>query len=484
MEQNTIITLKIKGKSNRWIAKETGIDRKTVARYWNEYQRLSRLIRPDGNSREVQEQIVTGPKYNVTNRKPVKYTKEIDKAIDAILENEGEKARELGENNKQKLTCVQIHKLLKDQEHDIGLTVVTERIKGKRQKLAEAFIRQEYDYGDRLEYDFGEVKLVIGGVVGKYYLAVFGSPRASFRWAYLYKNQKKDVFLDSHVRFFDMVGGSYREVVYDNMRNVVTRFIGRNEKELNADLIAMSTYYGFSLNVTNCFSGNEKGFVESSVKTTRKEVYAVRYRFDSIDEAEQYLETELRRMNAKSLIEDEMKYLLPWRPPLELSRMTEQRVDKYSFIRVDNNFYSVPEYLVGRWVIVRNYVKDVVVYVGLNKVCHHKKRDGYGEMSVNIFHYLNTLTKKPGALRNSKALRSEVDLKAVFDSYYTNDVRKFIDILRANQDKPMEEIAHVLRMAGEGYTGGTPDAKESSVLRHTQCQLYLISDFFTKGRVV
>lgn len=49
-------------------------------------------------------------------------------------------------------------------------------------------------------------------------------------------NQKKDVFLDSHVRFFEMVGGVYREVVYDNMKNVVTRFIGRNEKELNQDL--------------------------------------------------------------------------------------------------------------------------------------------------------------------------------------------------------------------------------------------------------
>ena len=117
-------------------------------------------------------------------------------------------------------------------------------MKEKRGKIAEAFIRQEYDFGDRIEYDFGEVKLVIDGVCGKYYLAVFGSPKGKFRWAYLYNNQKKEVFLDSHVRFFEMVGGAYREAVYDNMKNVVTRFIGRNEKELNPDLIAMSTYYG------------------------------------------------------------------------------------------------------------------------------------------------------------------------------------------------------------------------------------------------
>jgi len=484
MEQNTIITLKLKGKSNRWIARETGINRKTVARYWDEYQRLSMQLQADGENRAAQENMVTGPKYDASSRKPTKYTQEIDLAIDDILENEAEKARMLGEGNKQKLTNRQIHRMIRDDGHDIGLTVVTNRIKEKRQKQAEAFIRQEYDYGERLEYDFGEVKLVIGGVVDKYYLAVFGSPRSSFRWAYLYKNQKKDVFLDSHVRFFAMVGGAYAEVVYDNMKNVVTRFIGRSEKELNADLVAMSTYYGFSLNVTNCFSGNEKGYVEASVKTIRKEVYAVRYRFDSIEEAEQYLEVELCRMNEGSAIEEEMKHLLPWRPPLELSRITEQHVDKYSFVRVDNNFYSVPEYLVGKWVTVRNYVKEVVVYAGLNEVCRHSKKDGYREISVNIFHYLDTLTKKPGALRNSKALRSEANLKAVFDRHYTTDARRFIDILRTNQEKPMDEIVRLLQTLGEGHRGMHPEAIGSNVLRHTQNQLIFISDFFTKGRVV
>jgi len=135
-------------------------------------------------------------------------------------------------------------------------------------------------------------------------------------------------------------------------------------------------------------------------------------------------------------------------------------------------------------VTVRNYIKDVIIYAGMNEVCRHKKKDGYGEMSVNIFHYLDTLAKKPGALRNSKALRSEADLKAVFDSYYTNDARKFIDILRTNQDKPMDEITRILSAAGDGYTISPSDAKESNVLRHTKCQLYLISDFFTKGKVV
>jgi transposase len=469
--------------SNRQISREIGIDRKTVAQYWNEYQQLVGQLQPDGDNRIIQEQIISAPEYDSSSRKPLKYTQQMDEAIDRILEGEAEKARVLGDSNKQKLTNKQIHRMLREQGHDIGLTVVSDHIKQKRQRVAEAFIRQEYDFGDRLEYDFGEIKLVINGVVGKYYLAVFGSPSSSFRWAYLYKTQKKDVFLDSHVRFFDMVGGVYREVVYDNMRNVVTAFIGKNEKELNTDLIAMSTYYGFSLNVTNCFRGNEKGFVESSVKAVRNEVYAVRYRFDSVEQAEQYLETELIRMNTDSRIEEEKGYLSPWRPPLELSRMTEQNVDKYSFVRVENNFYSVPEYLVGRTVTVRNYVQEIVVYAGLHEVCRHKKKDGNEEMSVNILHYLDTLTKKPGALRNAKALRSETDLKAVFDRYYTTRAREFIAVLRVNQDRPMEELVRILQAAGEGYISGYPIDMFSNVLSHTQSQLYLISDFFMKGRV-
>jgi hypothetical protein len=221
--------------------------------------------------------------------------------------------------------------------------------------------------------------------------------------------------------------------------------------------------------------------VESSVKNVRNEVFAVRYRFDSVEEAEQYLEAELARMNAGSLIDEEKEFLLPWRPPLELSRMTEQRVDKYSFVRIGNNFYSVPEYLVGKQVAVRGYIKEIVVYAGLHEVCRHDKKDGQGEMSVNIFHYLDTLSRKPGAIRNSKALRSETDLKAVFDRYYTTRPRDFIDLLRANQDMPMDEIVRVAQAAGAGYTGSLPEAVGSNVLHHTRSQLYLVSDFFMKG---
>ena len=148
---------------------------------------------------------------------------------------------------------VQIHKMIKDKGFDISYPSIAVFVRKKRNINKECFIKQEYDFADRLEYDFGEVKLLIAGKICKLYIAVLSSPASNFRWAYLYKSQNQEVFFDSQVSFFDMLGGMYREVVYDNIKNVVHRFVDRNEKELNPKLLEFANYYGFSINVTNFF---------------------------------------------------------------------------------------------------------------------------------------------------------------------------------------------------------------------------------------
>ena len=484
MDKHTIITLKNQGKSIREIARITGFARKTVRKYWGEYQEQLAGIGKGGDLRKAQEAIIEQPRYDSSSRVPVKYTPEIDSAIDEILAKEEEKGCRLGASNKQRLTCVQIHGLLLESGFDIGRSTVTLHVGEKRKKAKEAFIRQLYDPGDRLEYDFGEVKLVIGGVTATYYLAVFASPAASFRWAYLYESQKKDVFLDSHVRFFKMVGGVWKEVVYDNMKNVVTRFIGRNERELNSDLVKMSVYYGFSVNVTNCFAGNEKGFVESSVKWARNKAFAERYTFDTLKDARDHLKGKLIELNDGCGIDEEKASLLPARPPLEIARISEHVADKYSFIRHDNCFYSVPDYLVGHTLVVKAYLEDVVVFMGFREVARHKRLSVPGGYSVDIFHYLDTLARKPGAIKNSVALRSKTRLKAIFDERYADCPKDFIASLAHLKEKPLDEIADVLAQGKSlrmpsGLT--SQDSMATNIQRNTKEQLRAVSEAFLRG---
>ena len=73
----------------------------------------------------------------------------------------------------------------------------------------------------------------------------------------------------------------------------------------------------------------------------------------------------------KSIIEK--KQLKTARPPLELAEIRQSFVNKYSFIQINNNYYSVPEYLVGLKVTIKIYYNKILIYSNNEFVCEHKK---------------------------------------------------------------------------------------------------------------
>jgi len=446
MKKVEVINLKNKGLSNRAVARQIGIDRKTVARYWEEYKRnRCELLQNGANEKQLQEEITSVPQYNARGRKPIKYTKEIELRLKEILESEQKKNIILGAGHKQKMTNKQIFEIIQDEDYDVSSSTINNALRKLRDRKKQVFIRQQYEFGDRLEYDFGEVRLIIGGILGTYHMAVFASPAGKFRWCKLYTNQKKPVFMDSHVKFFEFMKGCYREVVYDNMRNVVSKFIGRTEKELNPDLLKMSAYYGYSINVTNCFSGNEKGTVEKSVDVLRTELFAVNYTFNTLDDAQTYVNSRLLKLNENSLVLEEREYLLPYMPQLELADITTAKVDKTSLISVDTVKYSVPEELVGQAVTVKKYHDEIRVFSRNTEVCRHRRVFGNGTLKIDIMHYLNTFLKKPGAVSNSVALKAVPKLKAIFDTHYSKEPKKFIEILIENKPLEVEEIVKIFK---------------------------------------
>ena len=448
MTKYEIINLKLKGWSNSRIQREFSVSRNTVRKYWNEYQKnLEKLLLddPDIDVRQVIGEIVEEPRYDTSSRGCRVYNEDIDNLLNKILEDERKKKERLGPN-KQSLTKSQIHELIVQAGYDISLTTIRNKINEKLDEHKEAYIRQEYEYGERFEYDFGEVKLIIGGKQTKGFLAVMTANASGFRWAYLYHNSKMEVFLDSQVRFFDMLGGCFKEGVYDNMRNVVAKFIGKNEKQLNKELIRLATYYGFSINVTNCFSGNEKGCVEESVKYIRNKVFALKYEFDSFEEAASYLQEKLKEINKDCLIEEEKKYLTFYRPRYETARIESLHVNKYSFIQIDTNFYSVPDYLVDKNVTVKIYPDIIDIYYKSEIIASHYRSYQKKETYIDIRHYLNTFLRKPGALRNSTALNSIPELKSLFDNYFKEKPKEFIDLLQLYKDDSIEEVIEKIKM--------------------------------------
>ena len=483
MNKFGVIQARLEGKSYRQISKELSIDRKTVKRYWEEYCLNRREYFEDSSDPLIDKdhlllKMIEAPKYDSSNRSKRKYTSDIDTLVSTILEAELKKDKLLGASHKQSLTNKGIHELVIEAGHDISYRSLCDYIRVKRLKSKEAFVRQCYPFGQRVEYDFGEIRLQIENQVKTYFLAVFSCPASGFRWAYLYINQKKEVFLESHVEFFDMVGGMYQEVVYDNMRNVVREFIGKSEKVLNEDLIRLSTYYKYRVITTNCFRGNEKGHVERSVEVIRKAAFSKKYAFHSIEDARNHLSDCLVQLNQKSRIHEEKMHLSPALPRFELAQYHIATVDKYSCISFQGNHYSVPEYLVEKKVSMKVYHEELMIYANQAYVCTHKKEDGKGKYILKIEHYLDTFLKKPRAIRNSQVLQSYPILHNIFQQYFISKPKEFIELIRNNPDVSMEQLVEIIQRYISSGINNTTEQYYHVLEAKTRSQMHQINQLY------
>lgn len=284
---------------SQWeIHRETGFDRKTIRKYVNQYEEKRRaLLDSGGNNLILTEEIVSPPKYDSSNRSRVKLTDEIIDRTDFFLK-ENELKKGSGKSKQQKKN-VDIHEALVEEGYDISYPTVSNYIKFKLDQEKEAYIRQEYGLGDVAEFDWGNVNLTIGNVSKTLQMAVFTTDKGNFRFSHLYHSQKMESFLDSHVKFFNVAGGVYSTLVYDNMKVAVAKFVSRTEKKPTDDLLKISIYYGFKYRFYNARRGNEKGNVEKSVEYVRRKIFSKRDTFETIEEANIYLEQELEKLNSR-----------------------------------------------------------------------------------------------------------------------------------------------------------------------------------------
>lgn len=73
MDKLTIISLLEGGRFQRSVAKELGINRKTVGRYWRQYQAAQRSLEQDAANPIKKEQLTAPSTYQTDNRQPRKY---------------------------------------------------------------------------------------------------------------------------------------------------------------------------------------------------------------------------------------------------------------------------------------------------------------------------------------------------------------------------------------------------------------------------
>ena len=440
MKQKIILFRYRDGYTERRIARELRINRETVRRYLSEYKKardkLSDGTEPD---EALIEEIIKIPRYNSSTRENKKFIDAISLEVDRLLEaNEEKRSRGL---HKQVMKKIDILEHLQGLGYDIGYTTVCNQINRKLSSRKEAFIRQLYSPGEVCEFDWGEVKLEIGGNLQTLYMAVFTPAMSNYRYAILFHRQDTESFLQAHVLFFEHVGGVFHTMVYDNMRVAIRRFVGPSEKEPTEALLKLSAYYQFHFRFCNVARGNEKGHVERSVEFVRRKAFSGNDRYPAVEAANVWLAGTCNRLNTRfnrdnqgkrsiDLLEVEKKRLAPVPPPFDCGHIEQCRVDKYSVITYGTNRYSVPDHLVGRIIDIKVYPEELHCYHDNRKVCQHERQYTRQGWYINLDHYLYTLRRKPGALAGSQALASAPgEVKRIFSQYFKHTPKDFIELL-------------------------------------------------------
>ena len=488
VDKQDIILMYIRDqKSKRSIARETGFARKTVDKYINEYEKQLVELGIDPQDKikrqELIKELTDKPTYKSSPRfKPVVTEKLIERIKFYLEENKRKRLTGLSKQQKKKKD---IYEALLEEGFNVSYTTVLRVANKLEAKAHEAYIRQEYVPGNVVEFDWGTVKIhVNGGALREYQMAVFTSAYSNLRWAKLFPKQDSQCFVESHSDFFEYVGGSFAQVVYDNMRVAVRKFISKTEKEPTEELLRLSLYYRYKFRFCNVRSGNEKGHVERSVEVVRRKAFSKKDTFASLDEANEYLLNVCEGLNNKTtlgkdkspyeLFLEEKPTLLPTLGKYEAARMELLRVDKYSTIMVDSCHYSVPDRLVNKIVKCKIYSNDIIVYFDDEKVVHHKKNPGRHQWIIDINHYLTTLFRKPHALVTSSAFNQlEEKLKNLYEKYFFGKDKEFIRLLDLIGKVGIEKVEKSISIVSNSTpTSVTLDKIEFICQRNNDMEFY------------
>ena len=243
MDKVYIIRHKVltEGKSIRETAREMGVSRNTIKKYT--VCSIPNRCKKSQQRSSVREQVAP--------------------RIDQLLEEWSSRSTE-----KQRITGTRVHRQLRKEGYDVGITTVRKYLREKRRQKAEVFIPLVHRPGEEAQVDFFEVTVDIGGVRQKAQMFLMRLMYSGRDFVWLYKHCDQVSFLDGHVRAFEHFEGVPSRCIYDNLKAAVSKMMFP-ERKLSERFMALASHYLFEPNFARPRTGHDKGGVEARGKGIR-----------------------------------------------------------------------------------------------------------------------------------------------------------------------------------------------------------------------
>lgn len=324
---------------------------------------------------------------------------------------------------KQRHTARRIwQRLVEEEGAVVGESTVRNLVARLRAEIGagrcQVMVPQTHPPAEEAEVDFGEFSASISGVVMKLFMFCMRLSHSGKAFHVGYANQTQESFLDGHVRAFEAFGGVPTGMVrYDNLKPAVIRVALGRERFEHPRFVALRSHYGYDsfFCAPGIEGAHEKGGVEGEIGRFRRRHLTPVPHVGSLAALNQALAAadardDSRRIGARAeTVGQAAARELPLLRPLPLEAFDVAlslscRVDAKARVCVRQSYYSVPARYAGRRVEVRLGAATVTVYDAGTELARHVRSLHKGSEDLLLDHYLEVLTRKPGALAGSTAL--------------------------------------------------------------------------------
>jgi transposase len=374
-------------------------------------------------------------------------------------------AEDVGRHKKQRHTAKRVFDRLKD-EHGFtgGYTIVKDYVREHQRRRREMFVPLHHAPG-HAQADFGEARVVIGGVEQKTHFFVLDLPHSDACYVRAYRAATAEAWVDGHVHAFAFFGRVPQSVLYDNDKCLVSRILPDGSRQTARLFSGFLSHYLIQDRYGRPGKGNDKGSVEGMVGWARRNFMVPLPSFPTWEAFNAWLEDQCRKRQSDTLrghgetIEQRLQRDLDAMAelpatPFDACDQATGRVSSLSLVRYKTNDYSVPVAYGHREVWIRGYVDRVVIGCAGTIIAEHPRCYERADMVFNPIHYLALLEHKIGAIDQAAPL-ANWNLPDAFQTLrrllearlLKRGRREYVQVLRLLESFDLEDLHAAVKTA-------------------------------------
>jgi transposase len=252
-------------------------------------------------------------------------------------------------------------------------------------KWPEVFVRMEVDPGDEAQVDFGSAGTMVDpatGEVRKAWVFVMTLSHSRHQFATFVFDQKVGTWLRCHREAFEFLGGVPRRIVVDNLKAAIVKAV-LHEPVAQRSYREFAEHYGFLIAPCRPRTPRHKGKVESGVKYIKTNFLPGRS-FQDLAYANAELLSWIERVAgtrihgttkerplARFLAVEQAALLSLPASPYDLGIWKQAKLHPDCHVVVEGAYYSAPHRLVGQRLWVRTNGREVVIFHDYERVATH-----------------------------------------------------------------------------------------------------------------